>query len=133
MSCWFFMLDGFVLATTPGNMRSIDYDLERGFMAEATDTYAAILGATAPIEWKALEPHFALGQVLTVAQELDLMTVAEAFTRDDSAAVKGWMQAGLVQLTPDAQAADWHERDPDTLWAVVIRPWVLVQERAVRH
>ncbi|MAB24498.1 MAG: hypothetical protein CMK78_09140, partial [Pseudomonadales bacterium] len=27
------------------------------------------------------------------------------------------------------QAADWAEREPDNLWAVVIRPWVLVQER----
>lgn len=102
-------------------------------MSDQSDTYAAILGATAPIEWKALEPHFALGQVLTVSQELDLVTVAEAFTRDDSAAVKDWMGAGLVQLTADAQAAVWHERNPDNLWAVVIRPWVLVQERAVRH
>lgn len=102
-------------------------------MSEPTDTYAAILGATAPIEWKALEPHFALGQVLTVDQALDLVVVAEAFARDDSAAVKQWMETGQVQLTPDAQAADWHERDPDNLWAVVIRPWVLVQERAVRH
>ncbi|KAA0694737.1 DUF2288 domain-containing protein [Halopseudomonas laoshanensis] len=102
-------------------------------MSDQTETYAAILGATAPIEWKTLEPHFAAGQVLSVDPALDLVTVAEAFTRDDGAAVKQWMDAGQVQLTPDAQAAGWHERDPDNLWAVVIRPWVLVQERVVRH
>jgi hypothetical protein len=26
------------------------------------------------------------------------------------------------------QAQDWQQRDPD-LWAVVVAPWVLVQER----
>ncbi|WP_150306093.1 DUF2288 domain-containing protein [Pseudomonas saliphila] len=98
-------------------------------MTEPTDTYAAILGATARIEWKTLEPHFARGQVLWAATELDLVEVAQALIKDDSAAVKGWMDQNLVALATDAQAQDWHERDPDNLWAVVVRPWVVVQER----
>ena len=51
-------------------------------MTGPTDTYAAILGATAPIYWKALEPHFAAGQTLTVSAELDLVMVAEALIAD---------------------------------------------------
>ena len=61
---------------------------------------------------------------------LDLVEVAQALIDDNSAAVKGWMQQNLLTSLADARAADWHQRDPDTLWAVVIRPWVLVQERA---
>lgn len=98
-------------------------------MTEATDTYAAILGATAKIEWKALEPHFARGQLLWAATDLDLVEVAQALIKDDSAAVKGWMDQNKVALATDEQAQDWSERDPDNLWAVVVRPWVLVQER----
>lgn len=99
-------------------------------MSEPTEIYAAILGATAPIEWKTLAPHFARGDLLWVDAALDLVAVAEALIADDSARVKGWLDAGQLAQATDAQASDWHERDPDNLWAVVIRPWVLVQERA---
>jgi hypothetical protein len=98
-------------------------------MPDHHEAYAAILGATAQIEWKTLEPHFARGQLLWVATELDLVEVAQAFIGDNSSAVKQWMDAEQVAVATDKQAADWHERDPDNLWAVVIRPWVLVQER----
>ena len=97
------------------------------------DRRAAILGATARIEWNSLAPHFARGELLVVDPLLDLVDVAEALTLDDSAAVSGWLQAGQLAVASDAQASDWHTRDPDCLWAVVIRPWVLVQERARRH
>lgn len=98
-------------------------------MSEPSETYAAILGATAPIEWKTLAPHFARGDLLWVDASLDLVAVAEALIADDSARVKAWLEAGQLAPATDAQAADWHARDPDNLWAVVIRPWVLIQER----
>lgn len=98
-------------------------------MSSNDDTYAAVVGATACIEWKALEPHFARGELLGVDTRLDLVGVAQALIKDDRDAVAGWMERGLLGRLTDEQAADWHERDPDSLWAVVIRPWVLVQER----
>lgn len=99
-------------------------------MITPNETYAAIVGATARIDWKDLEPHFARGELLEVDASLDLVEVAQALIDDNSAAVKGWMQQNLLTSLADARAADWHQRDPETLWAVVIRPWVLVQERA---
>ena len=98
-------------------------------MTEPSETYAAIVGATAQIEWKDLEPHFARGELLVVDSALDLVEVAQALIEDDSTRVKDWMQNNQLSSASDQQAADWHERNPDTLWAVVIRPWVLVQER----
>ena len=98
-------------------------------MTVSDEAYAAILGATAQIEWSVLEPHFARGDLLAVAPQLDLVAVAAAMMEDNSERIKGWMDAGQLQVASDAQAADWAERQPDTLWAVVIRPWVLVQER----
>lgn len=99
-------------------------------MTMPNETYAAIVGATARIDWKDLEPHFARGELLEVDASLDLVEVAQALIDDNSAEVKGWMQQNLLTSLADARAADWHQRDPETLWAVVIRPWVLVQERA---
>ncbi|UGV29544.1 DUF2288 domain-containing protein [Halopseudomonas aestusnigri] len=98
-------------------------------MTVSDEAYAAILGATAQIEWKVLEPHFARGDLLAVDAALDLVQVASAMMEDNSEAIKGWMDAGQLQVATDSCAADWAERNPDTLWAVVIRPWVLVQER----
>lgn len=99
-------------------------------MTAPSETYAAILGATSRIEWKALERHFAAGDLLSVSAGLDLLDVAEAFTRDDTEQVRQWMESRQLGPASDAEAADWSARDPDTLWAVVVRPWVLVQERA---
>jgi hypothetical protein len=98
-------------------------------MTLSDEAYAAILGATGNIEWKTLEPHFARGDLLMVAPDLDLVQAAAAMMEDNSEQIKGWMDAKQLQLATDAQAADWAEREPDNLWAVVIRPWVLVQER----
>ena len=98
-------------------------------MTVSDEAYAAILGATAQIEWKVLEPHFARGDLLAVDAALDLVQVAAAMMEDNSEAIKGWMDAGQLQVATDSCAADWAKRNPDTLWAVVIRPWVLVQER----
>ena len=36
--------------------------------------------------------------------------------------------AGRIERLTTATARDWAARDPD-LWAVVVAPWVLVQER----
>lgn len=99
-------------------------------MTAPSETYAAILGATSKIEWKALERHFAAGSLLSVSHDLDLVEVADAFTRDDTRQVREWMDSKLLGLATDAEAADWSERNPDSLWAVVIRPWVLVQDRS---
>lgn len=99
-------------------------------MPAHSETYAAILGATAQIDWHTLEPHFARGELLVVDRVLDLVVVAQAFTEDASDKVKQWMDKGQLAIASDEQASDWFERNPDTLWAVVIRPWVLVQERS---
>ena len=75
-------------------------------MTVSDEAYAAILGATAQIEWSVLEPHFARGDLLAVAPQLDLVAVAAAMMEDNSELIKGWMDAGQLQVASDAQAAD---------------------------
>lgn len=95
---------------------------------ERSTLYAKLLGETASIEWEALQPFFARGALLQVAGELDLVAVALAVAEDDGASVGAWMSAGQVGRLEAKQAQDWHDRRP-SLWAVVVAPWVLVQER----
>lgn len=96
---------------------------------QASTLYAKLLGETAPITWQELQPFFARGALLWVEGSQDLVAMAEAVAENDQARVSQWLQAGLLGKLDDARAEDLLSRDPQ-LWAVVVAPWVLVQERA---
>lgn len=84
---------------------------------------------TARIAWPELERHFAGGKVILVAPELDLVQAATCIVKDDSQQVKAWMEAQQIGQLDDATAKRWAKEQPQNLWAVVVAPWVLVQER----
>ncbi len=87
---------------------------------------AKIVSETAKIPWLELQRFFAAGKVMLVAAELDLVDVAYAFQLDDIEQVKTWTQSQQVFPVNDDQAKHWVASDA-LLWAVVIKPWVLVQ------
>lgn len=98
-------------------------------MTEQPSTlYAKLLGETAPITWQELQPFFARGALLWVAGDLDLIAVAQAVAENDKDSVAAWLIQGLLSQVDDGCAEDLLARDPQ-LWAVVVAPWVLVQER----
>ncbi|TNC81608.1 MAG: DUF2288 domain-containing protein [Oleiphilus sp.] len=82
---------------------------------------------TGRIAWKDLQTYFASGSVIFVDSGLDLLEVAEQLAADNSALFSEWMSKGLVMKVTDSQALEWYGRDV-SLWSVVIKPWVLVQE-----
>jgi hypothetical protein len=90
--------------------------------------YQTLLGETAKIDWSELERFFARGMLLRVAGDLDLVSVAEAIAGDDKDQVTRWLSAGLVERLQAGTASSWAADNPE-LWAVVVSPWVCVQER----
>jgi hypothetical protein len=99
-------------------------------MADQSSTlYAKLLGETAAIGWQELQRFFASGALLWVAGDQDLVAVAEALASNDQSRVAQWMDSGVLCKLEDTRAEDLLVRDPP-LWAVVVAPWVLVQERA---
>lgn len=84
---------------------------------------------TARIGWRELQPYFARGATVQVDAALDLVEVAYQVSHDNAAQVAEWMQTGMIARVNDAQALAWYEADA-VVWAVVARPYVLVQERA---
>jgi hypothetical protein len=50
-------------------------------------------------------------------------------SRDRGDLFQAWMREGKVSLVSDQQAKGWLAEDA-VLWAVVVKPWVLVQEMA---
>ncbi|WP_404440307.1 DUF2288 domain-containing protein [Stutzerimonas chloritidismutans] len=98
---------------------------------EPSTLYAKLLGETASITWQELQPFFARGALLWVASGSDLIEAAQAVAQDDKEKIAGWLAKGHIAKLEAEQAQDWLQRDPD-LWAVVVAPWVLVQERAAQ-
>ncbi|MGA7596152.1 MAG: DUF2288 domain-containing protein [Gallionella sp.] len=82
---------------------------------------------TSQIAWRELQRYFAGGVALAVDGDLDLVEVAYQISADNAALIREWMEAGRFGKVSDAQAAVWYREDA-VLWAVVVSPWVLVQQ-----
>jgi hypothetical protein len=87
---------------------------------------AKIISETAKIPWLELQRFYAAGQVMFVTAELDLVDVAYAFQLDHIEQVKAWTESRQVNPVDDDQAKHWVSSEA-LLWAVVVKPWVLVQ------
>jgi hypothetical protein len=85
---------------------------------------------TARLPWTELLKHFAAGNVVWVANSLDLVDVAVRVSHDDKANISLWMNAGLLSKVNDEQAQAWLETNAE-LWAVVVSPFILVQQEKV--
>ncbi|MBI1283699.1 MAG: DUF2288 family protein [Thiobacillus sp.] len=82
---------------------------------------------TATLAWPELERHFARGSVIKVAAGTDLVDTALHVAENNAAAVQAWLAEGRIARAEMSDAEDWHARQP-MFWAVVVAPWVLVQE-----
>ncbi len=84
---------------------------------------------TSRIGWHELQTYYARGQVVRVGKNLDLLEVASELTADNRTRFEHWLETGDVgEISPDLARA-WYDRNAE-LWAVVIAPWVLVQDRS---
>ncbi|MCG8517396.1 MAG: DUF2288 domain-containing protein [Pseudomonadales bacterium] len=83
---------------------------------------------TSRIGWHDLQTYYARGHVVRVAADLDLLDVAAELVADNKTQFDAWMAAGQVGDVAPAMAQAWYDRNAE-LWAVVIAPWVLVQDR----
>ena len=94
---------------------------------DTSELITRLNGETAKIEWHQLQKHYASGSVISVAPGFDLIKVAIALHRDDTAQVKQWLAKKLVTEVNDTLAQRWFE-EKTSVWALVIPPFVLVQE-----
>ncbi|MFZ1345207.1 DUF2288 domain-containing protein [Thiothrix eikelboomii] len=84
---------------------------------------------TGRITWQELGFFFARGRVLQVAADLDLIEVASALANDEAPQVSAWLKTQQLSVLSDLTAKAW-AADDQQLWAVVVAPWVVVQQRA---
>jgi len=81
----------------------------------------------AKIPWRELQRHYARGAIIVAAADLDLIDTAVKLAGDDRDAAERWTEQGGLRRADDDDARSWLENDT-VLWAVVVAPWVLVQE-----
>jgi hypothetical protein len=86
---------------------------------------------TARLPWTELLKHFASGNVVWIADSLDLVDVAVRISHDDKANIAQWMEAGLLAKVSDQQAQAWLDGGAE-LWAVVVSPFILVQQEKAK-
>ncbi len=95
----------------------------------STDDIRATLNLeTSRIGWHELQTYYARGQVVQVAPELDLLEVAAELAADNKGKFEQWMIRQQVGEVSADLARAWYDREAQ-LWAVVVAPWVLVQDR----
>ena len=79
------------------------------------------------LSWQELQVHFARGVVVIIDTNLDLIEVSTKFVQDDKSAIEELMVNNRVRNATDDDARTWVKTEPE-FWAVVVPPWVLVQE-----
>lgn len=91
------------------------------------ETQHLLNAQTGKIEWQQLVRHFARGVVVCVQQGQDLVAIAECLVNDQADEINGLYQKGILHRALDEDAFRWEENKTQ-FWAVVVAPWVLVQE-----
>jgi hypothetical protein len=82
---------------------------------------------TGRLSWPELARHFARGVVVCVGREQDLIDVAQIMVENRASEIERLYKSGGVHRAMDEDAMRW-ENQRTSFWAVVVAPWVLVQE-----
>ncbi|MCK7550551.1 DUF2288 domain-containing protein [Marinobacter goseongensis] len=84
---------------------------------------------TSRISWHDLQTYYARGHVVRVEPDLDLLDVAAELAADNTAQFQQWMADNRIGDVAPERAQAWYDEKTE-LWAVVVAPWVLVQDRS---
>ena|SRR4028119_1771445 len=83
----------------------------------------------AELEW--LKPHIQRDVVVVVNPQLDLLDVGVAIARDDVLSVQHWIGEQLLHKPFPEQLADWNSDQTKRFQALIVQPYVLIQESSV--
>ena len=90
------------------------------------DTFARLNQETAKIEWQELQRYYASGNMVELDTSIDLVKTGVDIVQDNKAMIEALIAENKLKPVDDRRAKQWLETN-QTLWAVVVKPWVLVQ------
>jgi hypothetical protein len=79
-------------------------------------------------EWDWLIPHVQRDVVVVVVQGLDLLDVGVAIATDNVSSVQFWIGEQLIAKPSPAQMQAWNADRNKKFQALIVQPYVLVQE-----
>ncbi|MBG0743470.1 DUF2288 domain-containing protein [Cylindrospermopsis raciborskii LB2897] len=82
-------------------------------------------------EWEWLIPHAQRDVLIVVASGLDLLDVGEAIASDNTQSVGVWIDEQLISKPSPIQLGDWNGNPTKRFNALIIEPYVLIQEKGV--
>ncbi|MBT8049511.1 MAG: DUF2288 family protein [Xanthomonadales bacterium] len=91
------------------------------------DLHDLLNAQTGRVRWPELARHFARGVVICVSSEKDLVKMAENLVQDQAGEIGRLVEEGALHRAQDHDATRWQQNNTE-FWAVVVAPWVLVQE-----
>ncbi|MBW4691694.1 MAG: DUF2288 family protein [Lyngbya sp. HA4199-MV5] len=93
-----------------------------------SDLRTALAEALAEAEWDWLAPHARRDSLIVVESGLDVVDVALAIANDDTARVQPWIEENLIHKPFPAQLSDWNQNQSMRFNALIVQPYVLIQE-----
>ena len=81
-------------------------------------------------EWEWLIPHAQRDAIVVVSPGLDLVDVGIAMASDDAASVQHWITEQMLYKPSPEQIADWGIDRTHRFSALIVQPYVLVQDLA---
>jgi hypothetical protein len=95
---------------------------------EADEIRARLEQSAGPVLFSDLRAHLARDAVLLVAPGVSIVECGVAIARDDAPAVERWITSGELRRPSAEERAAW-TASTDARWtAIVVQPFVLVQE-----
>lgn len=82
----------------------------------------------AEVEWNWLIPHAKRDAIVMVDRTLDLVQVGVAIATDNVHTVQRWIQEAMLVKPSADQLADWSGDRTKRFNALIVQPYVLVQE-----
>lgn len=79
------------------------------------------------VNWGYLEKHFQNGALIYVDESLDIKEVGQSISEDNKDQVSSWLSSGDI-LKPGTQHAEHWKRSETVFRALIVTPFVLIQE-----
>lgn len=79
-------------------------------------------------EWQWLLPHADRDSLILINPQLDILDVAVAIANDDTTRVQRWIAESLITKPSQVQLSNWNQEQSKRFNALIIQPYVLVQE-----
>lgn len=95
------------------------------------DLKAELASGLDEAEWDWLKPHAQRDCLIVVAPGLNLLDVGVAIASDDVSSVQHWISEQMIYKPSLNQMADWQAKESQRFNALIVQPYVLVQEPPV--